>query len=119
MLTSNGHQVQPTIAPLFAGIMEDIHLLFRQEIALVRSEAADSLRETVRSVSYFALSATFLGVFLLLFFVGASFLVAQLFALPLWGAFVGMAWLALCLGVTFYFLGMHRRRLMHRKRGRL
>ena len=88
MLENLKQDVKQDIAPLVSSIVADVHTLFRQEVALVRTEVGQDLKVAKVAAIDFALGTALASLAMLLLALTLVHLLASVApSIPLWGAY--------------------------------
>lgn len=104
---------EPSIPDLIRGILQDLRLLVREEIALARvelREQAGRAKAAAFSIGVAAASLAGAGLFILF---AMAFGIAELFAWPIWAGFLAVAVLLGITGVVAAVAGRAQIKRLH------
>jgi uncharacterized membrane protein YbhN (UPF0104 family) len=101
------------VTTLVRGIVDDAQELFRQQIALFKSEFRENMRKAKEASLSLAIGVcvAFFGVMLLLFAI--VHLLSWALELPLWASFAIVGGLVLLIGLTLMYAGKKRFESFH------
>jgi hypothetical protein len=98
----------PGVASLLGGIVGDLQMLMRQEIALAKAEVMREWEKAKAAASEMAAGAALLGAGILLLGLAVVSLLHETDALPWWASFLIVGSVVTVLGAVVYALGRNK-----------
>jgi hypothetical protein len=107
------HASEPTVTALVTGILSDAQALFKQELALFKSEVRAEIIVARKAALALSLGVGLMALGgVLLCFMAAHFL-SWVFEMPFWGGFAIVGGVLVVVGLALYGLGRQKLGALH------